>query len=200
MAEDEETFDIYGDDDDSSTSPSSPSQSGPKKRLRRERSSSAPPMMSPKDEDDDGASTPRQKKMKEDEGRSDTTVVDEDEDPFREYEKHVCLSVSPSCTYILSFILPFVVWLRDHVFSTCMETDASSIVILRLLLLPLRLGSGLLWRGRCRRLLLFLRPSLQLRCMFLNCIGGPATKRSAAGPVKSALKGISRTSPSPSIK
>jgi len=196
MADDEETFDIYG-DDDSSTSPSSPSQqSGPKKRLRRERSSSAPPMLSPKDEDDDGGSTPRQKKIKEDDA---PVVVDEDEDPFRDYENHVCcLSVSHSCT-----TCPFLCVLRsedDHVFLACMETDVSSIVILKLLLLLLRSRRGLLLsRGRSRPLLLLIS-LLRLHYMFLNFIGGPVMKTSVAGPTKLEVERISRTSPSPNIK
>jgi len=195
MADDEETFDIYG-DDDSSTSPSSPSQqSGPKKRLRRERSSSAPPMMSPKDEDDDGGSTPRQKKIKEDEA----TVVDGDEDPFREYDNHVCcLSVSHSCT-----ACPFLRIVRsgdDHVYLACMETDVSSIVILRLLLLLLRSRRGPLLSRGGSRLHLLLISLLRLPCMFLNFIGGPATKTFVAGPMKLGLKRISKTSRSPNIK
>ena len=83
---DEESFDIYGDDGD--VEPSSPSQqSGPKKRLRRERSSSAPPLTSAEEEEDDRSSTPRGKKVKEEDDR--------DEDPFREYDNHVCTPTPP---------------------------------------------------------------------------------------------------------
>jgi len=92
-------------------------------------------MLSPKDEDDDGGSTPRQKKIKEDEAP--VVVDEEEEDPFRDYENHVCcLSVSHSCT-----TCPISRVVRsgdDHVFLGCMETDVSSIVILKLLLLLLR--------------------------------------------------------------
>jgi hypothetical protein len=200
MADDEESFDIYGDDDDSSTSPSSPSHSGPKKRLRRERSSSAPPMMSPKDEDDDGASTPRQKKMKEDEGKSDTTVVDDDQDPFREYENHVCLSCT--CTFsapLRLFAVERISCYRLHVW----ETNLNSIVILRLLLLLLNCPQGFLpLKGRSRRFrfLLLLPINLLRLYMSLNFIGGPAMKISVVGPAKLVSKTISKTLPSPSIK
>jgi hypothetical protein len=121
----EETFDIYGDDD--TTSPSSPSQqSGPKKRLRRERSSSAPPLISPKDEDDDGASTPRQKKVKEDESNhvnhKNGDAVEDDEDPFREYDNHVFTYQLPppgmrrGINVFFSFFIFFY-------FVLCIETD-----------------------------------------------------------------------------
>ena len=154
-------------------------------------------MLSPKDEDDDGGSTPRQKKIKEDEAP--VVVDEEEEDPFRDYENHVCcLSVSHSCT-----ACPFLRIVRsgdDHVYLACMETDVSSIVILKLLLLLLRSRRGLLLsRGRSRPLLLLIS-LLRLHCMFLNFIGGPATKTFVAGPMKLGLKRISKTSRSPNIK